>query len=193
MQNFISGSYLAYTLNANTPYGKFKFNTTFLNASFESTHVNILTKPEIIKTDSVVNARDATFKFMLNDNGFILAVIEKINNIDKNKKNVINTPDKSNFASLGQILMGRNRTNGTAIGSQFKFFNNETNNTADLGFVNLEPGTNYGIFYVASNEGFDNFRQFTEIKWMSISTQFEGAQKLVVGIIFMGLMIICLV
>ena len=155
--------------------------------------MNILTTPKIIKTDSVVNARDATLKFILNDNGFILAVIEKINNIDKNKKNVINTPDKSNFASLGQILMGRNRTNGTAIGSQFKFFNNETNNTADLSFVNLEPGTNYGIFFVASNEGFDNFRQFTEIKWMSISTQFEGTQKLVVGIIFMGLMIICLV
>jgi len=191
---FTYATSIVYMLNGNIPYGKFHFNTTFLNTSFESTRINMQKLPIINKTDNEVNSRDATIRITLNDNGYIWAVIEMINNIDKNLVNVINTPDKSNFSTLAQLLNGFNRTNITAIGSDFKFFNNDTGAPANLTFVNLEPGTNYGIFYVASNEGLDNFRTFTPISWFSISTPFEGAERIMIGLVLaIVLMIYCLI
>lgn len=114
----------------------------------------------------------------MNNNGYVWAIVEKINNIDKNKKNVINTPSTNNFATKIQILQGFNRSNISAIRTDLKLFKTNTT-SANLSFIDLEPGTNYGVFYMASNEGTKDFRRFTEVKWISVSTMFEYNEKLV--------------
>lgn len=168
---------LVSALNMNFPYKKFPFNTTFINTTYDGFDVNFFEKPLIKSTSSDVKSRYVKTQIVLENNGFIWAIIEKINNIDKNKKNVINTPLKSDFASQNQLLQGLNRSNLSAIGQEFKLFKNTTG-IAEISFVDLEPGTNYGIFYMASNEGVEGFRQFTEIKWFSISTPFEYSANL---------------
>lgn len=170
-------------LNSNLPYKKFPFNTSFLSLSLDGTDVNVLNTSSFNNTKKLVNARNVTIEMTLNNNGYIWAIIEKINKIEKNKKNVITAPKSSSYITQSQLLMGFNRENSTAIGVDFKHF--KTNNNANITFLNLEPGTNYGIFYMCSNEGSQGSRKFSEVKWLSISTSFEFGERVGVQVLIL--------
>ena len=180
---------ILYYLNGNIPYKKFLFNTTFVNASTDGIRVNLLTTPSLVSKNDIITPTKAIFEIFLNDNGYIWAVLEKINNIDKNKKNVITTPKENNYATKDQLLMGFNRSNETAIRSDFKFFNNDTGSSS-ITFTDLEPGTNYGIFYMVSNEGIYKFRKYTDVQWFSISTPFAYLSMLMISLKLLVLVIL---
>lgn len=173
-------------MNQNIPFKRFNFETKFISILTDAKIV-INDPQNILSNQTIVFPYNFTLELGLQENGFVWLVLEKINTVDKNKKNVINILKTSEYLSKWQIIRGFNRTNQTAVSLNFQLSTNRYKNISISAF-NLEPETNYGYFFMASNEETGNQRKYTDVYWNYFTTPAAFIEKLKISII---LILIC--